>query len=421
MREAIVIARHHLKRMVRTPGLILLLLAIPITIAVIEYAAFGGTAARGKLPPVKVLILDEDKTIASSAVPQVFAGGPMREFFEVAAVESLPAASRMFQRGDASAVVRVPKGFQGALLEGSDVAVELYKNPTQTFSPDIVESVLEMVTTIANGLYARAKEPIARIKALTDADREPTTADIAEISVGFFLAGRRLGRLEGLEDLSVEVQRPGGEKSEGAMRGPKPSEFFGTIFPGLVIFALLFISQALAFRLLRDRVRGLQRRLAITPVARGSVVAGGILYILVGLLALLVVLGLIGSLVFRIELREPLALLVLGLGLVAFAAGLQLAIVAVAKDDRGAGAVSSIVVMVLSVLGGTFVPAEQYPPFLKSVAISLPNGAAQQGLVDVLVHKRGLVDLGAFAVTVWLWALAALAAATWIERRRLVR
>jgi len=141
----------------------------------------------------------------------------------------------------------------------------------------------------------------------------------------------------------------------------------------------------------------------------------------VGLLALLVVLGLIGSLVFRIELREPLALLVLGLGLVAFAAGLQLAIVAVAKDDRGAGAVSSIVVMVLSVLGGTFVPAEQYPPFLKSVAISLPNGAAQQGLVDVLVHKRGLVDLGAFAVTVWLWALAALAAATWIERRRLVR
>ncbi len=421
MRDAIVIAGHHLRRIVRTPGLILILMAIPLTIAGIEYAAFGGAAAEGKLPPIKVLILDEDKTFVSSAVPQIFAGGPMKDFFEVATVLNLPAARRMFQRGDASAVVRVPKGFQDALLEGKDVALDLYKNPTQTFSPDIVESVLEMMATIANGLYARAKEPIARIKALADADQEPATADIAAISVGFYLAGRSLGRLDGLDDLSVEVERQGGEKSEGPMRGPNPSEFFGTIFPGLVIFALLFISQALAFRLLRDRMRGLQRRLAITPASHGSILAGGILYLVAGLLVLLVVLGLIGSLVFRIELREPLALLVLGLGLVAFAAGLQLAIVAVARNDRGAGAVSSIIVMVMSVLGGTFVPAEQYPPFLKSVAISLPNGAAQQGLVDVLVHKQGLLDLGPSVLTVWLWALAALVAATWIERRRLVR
>jgi hypothetical protein len=104
MRQALVIAGHHLKRTVRSPGLILLLLAIPVTIALIEYAAFGRTAAAGKLPPIKVLILDEDKTFSSSAVPQIFAGGPAKDFFEVATVADLQTAERMFRRGDASAV-----------------------------------------------------------------------------------------------------------------------------------------------------------------------------------------------------------------------------------------------------------------------------------------------------------------------------
>jgi hypothetical protein len=211
----------------------------------------------------------------------------------------------MFRRGDASAVVRVPKGFEDRLLDGGDAVVQLYKNPTQSSLPDVAESVLEMGATVANGIYSRAREPIARIKELTDEDREPTTAEVAAISVGFFLAGKRLGKLDGLSDLSVDVVRPGGGKSEGLARGPRPSEFFGTIFPGLVIFGILFISQALAFRLLRDRLQGLQRRLAVTPTSRGAILLGGLLYLWVALVVLLVVLGTIGVVVFRIELREP--------------------------------------------------------------------------------------------------------------------
>src|SRR5262249_25261709 len=82
VRAALVIAAHHLKRLVRSPGRVALFLAIPVTIAAIEYAAFGRTAAQGKLPPIPVLVLDEDKTFAANAVPQVFAGGPVKEFFE---------------------------------------------------------------------------------------------------------------------------------------------------------------------------------------------------------------------------------------------------------------------------------------------------------------------------------------------------
>lgn len=419
MTAALTIALHHLRRTARSPGLLLLLLAIPVTIALLEYAAFGRTAAAGKLPPVKVLLLDEDATFVSGAVPQLFTSGPLKESFEVASVESTDAAARLFRSGEAAALVRVPKGFQQAILDGTDATIRIYKNPTQTFAPDIVESVLEMGAVVANGLYVNAREPLARVKEFVDADREPTTEEIAAISVGFYLAGRRLGKLGALDDLSVDIRRAGGGRSGGPFRGPDPGAFFGQVFPGLTLFSLMFISESLALRLLRDRLRGLQRRLALTPASRGSVLAGGAIYLVAGLLALLLVLALIGSMVFRIPLREPTALLLLGGGFAVFTAGLQLAVSAHSKNDQVAQAVAGILIMVLALAGGTFVNPEFLPSFLKTIAHVVPNGVAQQGLVDVLVHKKGLADVGPGVLTVWIWAAGLMGYAILAERRRL--
>ena len=174
MRATLIIAAHQIRRVVRNPGLILLLLAIPLTLALMEYAAFGRTAAAGKLPPTKVLFLDEDDTLASGFLPQVFSGGPAKDFFELAQVPSRDEAARMFKRGQASALIVVPKGFQDALLAGTRCELVFYPNPIQSIGPEISRSMLEMTTLIGNGLYAQALEPIGRIKALFDANREPT-------------------------------------------------------------------------------------------------------------------------------------------------------------------------------------------------------------------------------------------------------
>ena len=145
-------------------------------------------------------------------------------------------------------------------------------------------------------------------------------------------------------------------------------------FPGLVIFALLFIGQALAARLLRDRVRGLSRRLAIAPVSHAAIVWGGILYVAASLFVLLIVLGVVGRLVFGISLRGPLVLVAVGTGFAAFTAGLHLTIAGVARSDRTAGFVGTAVVLVMSLLGGSFVPLDQYPAFLRVFAKFLPTG-----------------------------------------------
>jgi len=418
MRAILIIAAHQIRRVIRNPGLILLLLAIPLTLAVMEYGAFGRTAAAGKLPPTKVLFLDEDDTLASGAVPQVFSGGPAKDFFELAQVPSRDEAARMFKRGQASALIVVPKGFQDALLAGKRCELVFYANPIQSIGPEIARSMIEMTVLIGNGLYAQALEPIGRIKALFDQNRDPTSAEVAAISQGFFEAGRRLGGFQALGDLKVNVQRPGEAEARTGF-GNDPKMFFAYVFPGLVVFALMFIAQSLAMRLLRDRVNGLQRRIVMAPVSPASVVMGGVVYLVTGLLALLVALALIGAIIFRIQLRDPVSLVAIGLGFAVFAAGLHLLSGSLAKSDRSAGFVGSVVVLVLSLLGGTFVPAETYPPFLRAVAAMVPNGAAQQGFIDVLVHRVPLADLGGRLGVTWAWGLVTMALAVYFERRRL--
>jgi ABC-2 type transport system permease protein len=418
MTAALTIAAHHIRRVIRNPGLILLLLAIPLTLAVIEYAAFGRTAAVGKLPPATVLFLDEDDTLVSGALPQVFSGGPAKDFFELSQVPDKAEAARLFRRGQAAALIVVPKGFQDAVLEGTRAELGFYPNPVQSIGPEIARSMLEMTALIGNGLYAKALEPIGQIRTLVQADREPTPDDVAAISRGFFEAGRRLSSLDGLSGLTVGVKRPGASAVKTGF-GNDPGQFFAYVFPGLVVFGLLFIAQALAMRLMRDRLRGLQRRLVIAPVGPNAVVLGGVVYTVIALFALLIVLGIIGAVVFRIRLRDPASLVAIGAGFAIFASGLHLLSMALAKSDRGAGFVGSVIVLVLSLVGGTFVPAEQYPPFLRSLAMLVPNGAAQQGFIDVLVHKAPLAALGGRLAVVWAWGLATMGLAVFFEQRRL--
>jgi ABC-2 type transport system permease protein len=418
MNAMLTIAAHHIRRVVKNPGLILVMLAIPLTIAVMEYFAFGRTAAVGKLPPTTVLFLDEDDTLLSGVLPQVFSGGPAKDFFELSQVPDKATAVDTFKRGRAAALIVVPRGFQDAVLDGKRADLAFYPNPVQSIGPEIARSMLQMTVLIGNGLYAQAIQPIGRIRASMNAGREPGADEVALISREFYEAGRRMVGLQGLRDVTVGVQRPG-ETAAKTGFGADPGQFFAYVFPGLVIFGLMFIAQSLAMRLMRDRLRGLQRRIVIAPVAPGAVVMGGVLYVVAALLVLLVFLAVIGAAIFRIHLRDPLALASVGLGFAIFAAGLHLLSMGLARSDRSAGFVGSVIVLVLALLGGTFVPAEQYPPFLRNVAALVPNGAAQQGFIDVLVHKIPLAGLGGRLAVTWAWALVTIGLAIHVERRRL--
>jgi ABC-type multidrug transport system permease subunit len=420
LRATLIIAAHHLRRLARRPGLVVLLMAVPVTLALIEYGAFGSGVAEGKLPPVKVLFLDEDASFASRFVPQFFSNGAIRDMFATATVADREAAKRAFERSEAAALIVVPKGFQDALLDGRDAHLVLYKNPIESIGPGIVEGVLEMVTAIGNRLYAEATAPVERIRELQKAGREPTSDEVAAISRGFFEAGRRFNRMTLLEKNTVAVQRPGAAPESRAGFGNR-GEFFALFFPGLVIFAMMFLSQSLALGLLRDRLRGLEQRIAVTPASWPAIAAGGAVYLVTALTGVMAVLAIVGVGIFGLTLRAPLALLLITFGVALFAAGLQLVIVATARSDRSAGFMGTALLLILMLLGGTFVPAEQFPPWLRVLSFRVPNGAAQQAFIEVLAHKHGLGGIQSLVLVTWTWAILMMGAYVYLKRRSFAR
>jgi hypothetical protein len=78
MKATFIIAAHHLRRLAKSPGLVLLLAGVPVALALVEYAAFGPSAASGRLARIKVLVIDDDNTPASRGVPRCFIGGSMK-------------------------------------------------------------------------------------------------------------------------------------------------------------------------------------------------------------------------------------------------------------------------------------------------------------------------------------------------------
>ncbi len=420
MREALIIAAQYLRRLVRRPALVLLLVAVPVTLAVIEYGAFGSGVASGKLPPIKVLFLDEDASFASRFVPQFFSGGAARDIFVTENVADREGAKRAFRRSEAAALIVVPRGFQDAILAGRHAEIVLYKNPIETIGPDIVEGVLGMLEAVGNRLYAEAIAPLDRIRALQRAGRDPTSDDIAEIARGFYDAGFRLNRLSMLERNSVVVQRPNAAP-ETQFGFKDRASFFATFFPGLAVFALFFLAQSLAIGLLRDRIRGVERRILTTPASRSAIAAGGAAYVVTAVFASLLVQAAIGVVAFGITLRHPLTLTLIGAGFAAFASGLHLLVVSVARSDRGAGFVSTAVMLILLMLGGTFMPADSFPAWLRVVSFRVPNGAAQQAFIEVLARGRTIAGVGSLLAVIWLWAILMLAAYVYFSRRAVVR
>ncbi len=420
MRATLTIAVHHLRRLARRPALVLLLVAVPVSLAIIEYGAFGGGVASGKLPPIKVLFLDEDGSFASRFVPQFFTNGAAGDTFTTATVTDREAARRAFRRSEAAALIVIPKGFQDAMIAGRRAEIVLYKNSIQTIGPDIVEGVLGLLQTIGNRLHAEATAPLNRIRALEQAGREPTSDDIAEISRGMYEAGLRLNRLSLLDKNTVAVQRPDAAP-QTTMAFRNRGEFFALFFPGLAIFALFFLAQSLALGLLRDRVRGLDRRVMTTAVPRLALAAGGALYLVAALFCSLLLLAAIGSLVFGIALRHPLTLVLVGAGFALFASGVHLLITAVAKTDRGAGFVSTAVMLILMMLGGTFMPADVFPSWLRVISFRVPNGAAQQAFIEVLVRAKSATGILPLLAVTWGWAILMLGCYVYFSRRSVVR
>jgi ABC-2 type transport system permease protein len=191
---------------------------------------------------------------------------------------------------------------------------------------------------------------------------------------------------------------------------------FAQAVPGtLVMFTMLVLLTSGAITLVIEREQGLLRRLASTPISRGSIVLGKWIGRMLLALVQIAFAMLIGVVLFKIDWGHTVLMVgAVMFGWAAFTASLAILLSNVTRTQAQTTGIGVFATQILAALGGCWWPIEITPSWMQKLALVLPTGWAMDAL-----HK--LVNFGDPAVSALPHVVALLTGAVvlgWIGARR---
>lgn len=331
--------------------------------------------------------------------------------------------------GDAPAAVVIPAGFSerfGDFVERPDPVEVLYDRANPMAKP-AVEGLLQAAAMQASPdlMLERGFDWLGRAgSGLTPEQRElveQTQAYLRMESTGGE-SGEGGSFAGGLIDVhSTDVREA---KTEVAPRRRYPMIAYNAA--GIGVMFLLFSMAGVGGSLLDDQDRGVLERLLVSPVGIGRILLGHWIFAFFVGVVQVAVMFLWGAAVFDLELFTPNRLAGFGLMTVATAASAAafgMVLATLCKTRAQLSGVSTIVILVMSAMGGSMVPRFMMPRFMETTALLTFNGWALDGFLKVFWYDDPSATLGQAVANLWpqLAALSAAALAFYAAARVLAR
>ena len=386
------------RRLRREPITLLTWIGIPTFVALILVVIFGRGDPR---PNGKLLVADEDGGFGATLLTGAVSQGPLGNMITVEKVRREEGRRRM-DKGDASALLIIPKDFTTALLESKPAKVELIRNPAQRILPDMIEETLSILTDGAFYLQTVAGDQIRSLPR----SAPPADTRVADIAVQFnhLASGLRKYLAPPLIQLETKVTQ---------QKLDQPGGFAILMLPGMLYMGVFFIAGGLAVDVWRERTAGALRRVATTPVTLGAFMAGKLL----AAALILAAVGAFGLTVAHLLIDLPVSNFPLAtLWIAASGSGLYLFMMllqSLASTERVANMLSNFVLLPFTMLGGSFFPMEVMPKGFARIGRLTPNGWSLVQLKEIL---SGTWHLAAFA-GVLVFVAAAWFVVVWRIRR----
>lgn len=390
--------RLELRRRLRDPLSLIVWLAIPFFMVAIMVAVFGPRGS-SSFPQVKVLLVDHDNGLLSRALGAALTSRQLAGYFDVKTVEE-DEAERLMDRGDASLLVTIPKGFSRGFLDNQPLSIQVFRNPQESIMPKIGEDLIRFLASSGGALRAALLPLLGDVVDGNRATR-PSLAETLAVNARIYnLFDQPAARnLASINALSVAEHHPERKKISH-------SEVTGWFAPGFVALALLFMANGQTQDIQEDLVDGRLGRAWTFPARPILALAAKVtaLMIAMSFSALLLIGALVGALGWRPG--NPIAVFALVLATAAAFGSLSLLLRSLTHNPEAGGAAANGIMVGLGFLGGCFVPVPFLPRFVRGIADFIPTGWAVQGL-NVL---QGAAWAGAAGGAGWrIGALAATA------------
>ncbi len=387
---------------------VILLFIAPIALASFMAAIMGSdeaTGSGGVASRMDVVVTDEDGSTVSKAIVDALRDD------ENLKVEILPAeaAREQVRRGKATVGIEIPRGFgdeaSRALFQPTKQAkLRLIHDPTHAIETGMVQGILtqhvmKSVFQNMSGAGPRAiRDAIDRI----DASKDDTGLD--RVALKTMLSG-----IAGWYERNAESKT--GEKGNGfdfGMRVPFEAEKeaitrggnagatsvrYAHAFAGMAVQFILFSSIEAGVALLTERQKGLWKRVRATPISRYTLLASrAISGAIVALTIALVVMG-FGMAVYGFSIGgSVLGFLLVAIGYAASAATFGLVIATLGKTPQAARGLSVLVVLLMVLLGGAWMPTFLFPKWLQGITPIFPTRWAVDGFDGTIARGYTLVE-----------------------------
>ncbi len=403
------ILRRDLTRWVRNPITTALMFAVPLTMAAIFSLVFGGQG--GDAITLRVLVHDEDDSLLSRLLQGGSSDSRWDERLELVPVGE--EGYRMMEEGEANALLHIPPGFTKNFLTGVPVTLEVVKNPAQRFLPQLVEEGVGVGAAVLSQASVVFGPELATIGGFMDREGVPPDLQVGAFSVAVN---------QKLRDLESYVFPPiiGLETVTLTTGNDVDFNILALILPGMTIFGILFMARSASRDILVERESGLLRHLLTAPVAVGQYLAGKCLSTLAVTALGFIILVAVG-IAFGVWWGPPAAVLVLILVTSLAAAGTMILIMSLVGSERQGDALTTIVIIVWSMLGGAFVPLDGMPSFMLPVSRATLTFWAVDAFNELIQRGGGLADIAPNLAVLAGFGLVFLGIGVLVLRRKIVR
>jgi len=336
----------------------------------------GGSTGISDIP---VVIVNLDKQELGNALEDLFNSEDLAELMEPIASSDPEAARQLIEKDQASAAIIIPEGFSRSIIpaegtafgqdyvEPDPVQIEVYTNPSSPTSAGIVKAVVdEFVSRVEEGRTSGMTSIVGlMMSGLVDPQNAETEArDLFQ-------------NVEQTESNAITLTK----NTEGAEA--VELDLLAYFAPGMALMFLMYTVSYGGRSILAERAGGTLPRLIISPTQIVQVLGGKVLGIFFMGVAQVSILILASAVLFQVKWGNPIGIAALILAAVFGSTGWGMLITSFARTPAQVGSTGTVVMLIFSILGGSFINLENFPPLMQTISKITPNAWGLDGFTTL--------------------------------------
>jgi ABC-2 type transport system permease protein len=353
----------------RSVILTFLLPVILITLFAFAYGSIG--AYNGRSEPVKLLVADMDKTISSKEI--IYKIDSLEDIIII--VSDSIKSKELVIKGENACALIIYKGFQDSLEAGNSTPVELVYDRSREMEFGIIQQNLISILMSSTGeiivkknieKYLQNQFPVINKGILDNILKTAIKKD---------------------NKLSIKLTSIVGEKNDTKL---------GLIqaVAGTAILMLLFSVAGVGTSILEEKENGTINRLLYSPLKGSTILYSKMLFAFFISILQLTVMFLFAWLILNMDMNVNIPGLIFMIIATSFAiSSLGIFLAAIAKTRQQAQNLSTIIILVMSAIGGSMIPLFIMPPILQKIALLSVNYWGIQGFYDLFWRVLPLEEI----------------------------